>query len=194
MKSLGLLRQAVREELGEANVLATDQEIERWLNDGQDRLTQLRPVITTLSWAQAATTVTLPTDYVRPDRLVKSTGFLPSYNFYGKQLVFNGDGGAADAGTATLFYWARWPEVTSSADSILDPIGDQACVSYACYRFFKKLASSRSDYRQYATVTGANGVDISELDALSERHYTDFTDARDELHEELPELFYAEDG
>lgn len=172
---------AFRSEVGDAAALVRDPEIFRWFNAGQRALGTYREKNAGLTWALGATEVDLPTDFVRPELLDGDD--VPSYRIWGdpKKIIFRE--ATYSAGTGTLYYYAAWPRVTGSQPSLLPDVGDDACLSYALYRFFKRVASSRSDYRKFATTVAANGVDISELDALSERHYNDFLASRDELQD-----------
>lgn len=185
MMTLSEFRDAFASEVGpEVAALARAQEIDRWFNAAQRALGVYREMTSDLAWLALASTVALPTDFVRPEQLLPDpdTGCVPSHRVWGdpKAILFV-DPANVTAGSAKLFYWAAWPKITSGQPSLLPDVGDDACLSYALYRFYKRLASSRADYRKYSTVAAANGVDIEELDALSERHYNDFLAIREEL-------------
>lgn len=156
-------------------------EILRWVNRAQTRLGIYLPRVTTIGWSGPGQVTTLPSDFHHPERLDFGAGSPVAHQWFGGSLVITDR--LAVAANATLYYWATFPKVTGASDSQLPDEGDDACVSYCLYRFFKRLASSRADYRRYATITAQNGVDISELDALSERHFNDFDDARNDLQE-----------
>lgn len=188
MQTLEEFRADFRSEVGDAAQLAENPEIDRWFNAAQRKLGVYRPQTDTITWAAGATTVALPADFHHVEEFVPDDGTyaLPAHRVWAGQLAFNR--AATSAGSGTLRYWATWPKVTGSQRSLLTQEADDVCLSYALYRFFKRLASSRSDYRRYSTITGSNGVDISELDALSERHYNDFTIGAQDLIDSSPEI------
>ena len=183
-------RDAVREDLGEeVGKLVNNPEIDRWVNQAKDLLGVHAALSTDLSWDAGATTVDLPDDFLRVASFICSTE-VPAHRVWGRTLVILSASGAPRAGSATLLYHGYFPAITGSAVSQLTDVANYACVSYALYRFFKRLASSRSDYRKYATLTGSNGVDLDELDGLSERHYADFEAVKGELEVPEPVAFY----
>ncbi len=176
--------------------LVTPDRVMRWVNEGQSRLRFYRQQTASLSWLAGDVSIAAPTDFHHAEKFLPDTGSvgLPDHHAWGGALRFDSLG-AAWGGSGTLYYWGKWPDITTSQPSLLPAIGDQACLSFALYRFFKRLASSRSDYRLYASLRQANGVTVQDLDAISERHLDDFNDARDDLGDEatLPEQFFGED-
>lgn len=178
----------------EVFTLFRSKDVERWLNRAQARLGVYRPMSASLSWNVGDTEILLPSDFREVESVTALTGScLPDYREWGGKLVVLAVDGAVSSGQARLLYKAYWPQITSAADSVLPDVGDDAVLSFALYRAYKKLASSRSDYRKYATMTGANGVDIGELDDLSERHLADFETGRDELTAHSSTFFYSQE-
>lgn len=189
--SLQDFRDSVRAELGpDVSQLLQDEEIDRWVNDGQTRLDHQRQQTAALAWTGGATEIVLPADFHRREDVLILTGSLPRYDIWGGKFTLRC--AAAEAGTATLRYWGTFPRITGSSDSLQSATGDNAILSYCLYRFYKRLASSRADFRKYAVLSNANGVDIAELDALSERHYNDFLDAREQLTVDEPASFFED--
>lgn len=193
MQTLDEFVRDFRAEVGDIGDIIRDNVIGGWVNEGQERLRLYREQTAALSWNAGATSVSVPTDFhhietVQPDPSI----CFPPYRVWGDKLVFIEK--PLSSGTATLLYWANWPKITASAPSLLPDLGDQAALSFALYRFFKRLSSSRADYRMYASIAQANGVGVDELSDLSERHLQDFEDARTSLSELLDEAasFYAE--
>src|SRR4051812_38482799 len=181
--ALDEFRRAFKDEVGEVQQLARDSAIDRWVNEGQGRLRVYRQRDTPLSWAAGATSVTLPTDFHHEERVAPDYGVtLSPYDVWNGVLRFRHPLDVR-AGTGVLFYWGNWPYITGSADSQLPELGDQACLSFALFRFFKRLASSRADYRRYAAIAQGNGVGVDDLATLAEQHYNDFTEARDALED-----------
>ncbi len=168
-------------------------EIQGWLNIGVGRLPALYRLSTSFSWLANDGSIVLPSDFVKLDRLTVSTGRLPAHTIWGGSLVFYDP--ATAAGSGTLFYCGYFPGVSASVASSLPPAGEDAIVSYALFRFYRKLASSRADFRRYTAITGQAGLEVADLDAVSERYRQDFLDARADLEEiELsePTGFYGE--
>jgi len=182
----------IGDDLGE---LARRAEVLSWFNDGVGRLPARFPKTAVITWAANDTSVNLPADLVSLEsiRVADSSYRLPAHQRWGLTLQFLD--AASSAGSATIFYFANYPRVTGSNPSVLSPVGEDACLSYARYRFYRKLAGSRADFRRYATVTGQSGVEVSDLEAIAERHRQDFVDARAEMEEgELlePATFYGD--
>lgn len=177
----------VRAELGDdIGELITDEHISVWINDGKNRLGAMKPLSDTITWVEGDTTVALPTDYVNLShiRIDSDTSYLPPYEIWNSTLHFLEDDGASVGGSATVYYLGYFADITSSVASALPPAGDQACVSWACHRFFRRLANSRSEYRRYSTLLGQNGVTVDDLRELSAEYLQDFNDARAAL--EIP--------
>jgi hypothetical protein len=183
VKSLSELIGDVEAEVGEpASNLLDERQIARWLNAGQTRLRLRRPRVATIIWEAGDRAVDLPADFASLESIQTDVGStLGPHRVFGSTLEVLNAQGAYCTGSARLRYFAAWPGITGASDSLLPPAGDEALVSYCLYRFFKKLASSRAEYRRYSTVAGQNGVDINELDALSERHLQDFNEIQDDL-------------
>ncbi|MBA2726483.1 MAG: hypothetical protein H0U53_10875 [Actinobacteria bacterium] len=169
-------------EVGILSSLATGATKTLWFNEAQGRLEWYKPKTSTLAWANAASSVALPSDFILLDRVVADVGTrLPAFSVHGKNLVTNGDYNAVGAGGAKLLYYADWPDVTSGLASELPRAGDSACILYALARFFRLLTSNRAYYKRYATLVGANAVPISDLDAISNAYYNEFVDAKNDL-------------
>lgn len=164
---------------------------DRWINDGRSRLGYYVGATATLTWAVDDWTVDLPTDYCAFDDIEPDDGVtVPPFRVWRSQIRF--DAKATSAGTATLFYTTLPDEITASADSTLPDVLDQALVSYALFRFFKWLATSRSDYRRYSTVAQGNAADVPQLLAAASGHRQDFIEAIDVYGLEAPVSFYGE--
>lgn len=175
----------------ELESLVDPHEVLRWVNRGQGRLGIYRPKVVPITWPSAATEIVLPADFHHAEK-IRFACPAPQHEWFGASLQLTGD--SVVAGDGKLFYWAYYPKITGNQDSLLPDEGDDALISFSLYRFYKRLASSRADYRRYATITAQNGVDISELDALSERHFSDFDDARNDLQDAVhaPSAFFGE--
>lgn len=194
MWELSEFQDAFRAEVGDDLMeLVRPSDVARWVNEGQAKLRFYRQQATDVTWADAAETLTVPADFHRVEKLVADEGYcVPRYHEWGG--VRFDDPVNVTAGSGKLWYWANWPVITGSQASLLPEIGDQACLSYALYRLFKRLASSRADFRLYASLRQANGVTIDDLDALSERHLGDFEESRDVLVDEevlKPEFYFG---
>lgn len=184
-----------RDEIGDdLGQLVRDSAILRWINEGQGKLQVYRQRTSALAWASAAVTVAMPSDFhheeeIKPDL---SSAVYP-HRIWGRVLYFD-DPSVVSSGAGTLFYWATWPSVSGVQVSLLPDLGDQACLSFALYRFFKRLASSRADYRLYAATSQGNGVDVNDLSDLAEQHLEDFKETRDALSdtESSPSTFYGD--
>jgi hypothetical protein len=158
-----------------------------WFNEGQARLAVYRPMVDDFTWAAADRSVTLPTDFVQMRKIITDEGetFQPWYVF-GQTLVMDDPAGASAAGSARLYYWAEWPELTASVDSSLSLALDYACLSYAQFKFYKLLSSSRAFYKRYAAQVGSNAVSMSDLQQEADRHYQDYLDQRQDYRPEAP--------
>jgi hypothetical protein len=176
-------RDAFRSEVGdEVYALIRPEEVDRWVNRGQARLGYKLQKTAEVSWQQGDLQIAAPVDFHHFEKWNPVAPYcVPGGEFWGGNYVFSCV--AYEGGEAVLFYWGDPPAITSDADSVLPQLGDDGCLSYALYRFFKRLASSRSDFRRYATISNSNGVDIAELDSLSEKHLADFNDARELIQE-----------
>lgn len=182
-------RQAFRDEVGDAAQLIRDAQIDRWVNQAQARLGTYAQKTAAVTWTAGATSITVPADFRDVVEFVGDDA-IPTHRVWGGGIDFTRP--AEWAGSAKLYYLGHWPRITTDTPSELPEEGNQACLSFALYRFFKRLASSRADYRRYSTITQANGVDIEELDDLSERHYNDFLDSRESMSVESPLPFFED--
>lgn len=170
-----------------------DADITRWLNHGQRRLRWLIERSDTVSWAAEDQTASFPADCFKPGKFIVATGtVMPAYRLWNDGFFFLHPDGAPSAGSITLLYHARPAAITSAQDSELTEEGDQAIVAYALYRFLKRMATTRSDYEQYATLTGGNGVDMEALLAQADRHYDEFLAAEQSLPVSEPSTFYGD--
>lgn len=177
----------VRAELGDdAGQLITDEHIQLWVNDGKNRLGAIKPLSGSITWAAEDASVALATGYVSLShiRISSDTLYLPPYEIWNTTLYFIEDDGASVEGSATVYYLGYYADIDADNSSTLPPAGDQACVSWVCHRFFRRLANSRSEYRRYATLMGQNGVSVDDLRELSAEYLQDFNDARAAL--EIP--------
>lgn len=173
--------------------LTKPSDISRWVNEGQAKLRYYREQAAAVTWAALDETIAVPSDFHHIEKLVPDDGvYVAPFHAWGSTIRFDRPD-VVEAGSGKLWYWGKWPTITGSQASLLPEIGDQAVLSYALYRFFKRLASSRADFRLYASLRQANGVTIEDLDALSERHLGDFEEGRDVLvDDELlkPEFYF----
>lgn len=195
MKTLEQFRQSVEDELGDVYELIRDGEVDRWVNRGRAQLgmrNQRRVIIT---WADGALSVVFPDGCVNPIRLVSTTGSVPPHTFTdladGCTMEFL-DPSNVIAGQADLYYEEELPEVTSESPSGAPALADEAAISYALSRFFRRVAATRADFRRYVTITGQNGVDVQDLEALSDAHFRDFLDARERLAGTVSATFYSD--
>lgn len=151
-------------------------EVTRWLNQGQRRLGWKKDAEATLTWAAGDTEVDLPADCYKPQSLIaNSDTTVPPYKFRQTSIRFLVDeDGADDAGTAKLDYLANYSAITDTAASELSSDGDDACLAYALYRFFRKLATSRSNYQRYAVTQGINAISVDDLVNVMNQHLDEF--------------------
>jgi hypothetical protein len=172
VRRLGELRDSFYAELGEElRMMAEKKDIDRWLNDAAAYMDEHDGKTATITWAADDYLVDLPTDFVSLDS-IETDDPLPGYRVWHRKLRF--DDSASSAGTATIFYLAEPTRVTGSTASTLPDILDQARVFYALARFFRRLTTSRSDYRRYSTIAQGNAAEIADLLALAERYQADF--------------------
>lgn len=174
--------------------LAREPEVLAWINEGIERLPARYPKAAAITWTAAASSVALPSDLVRFVRLdVNSGSYRQQYSVWGSALRFFDP--LTASGSGTVFYFARFPRVTATEPSVVPALGEQAAIFYAQYRFFRKLAGSRADFRRYSTITGQSGLDVSDLDAVAERYHQDFLEARSEFEDTdlaEPATFYGD--
>lgn len=198
MDTLANLRDYVKDELGSdivtllgANV---DADILRYLNEGQRRLGWYAERYTTLTWDAGDASVALPSGFCEVDTLEPDSGVRVSrYRIWNGTLYFLDPNGAAQSGTARLFYLGHVADLAADADITEIPeVGDGAIVSFSCYRAYKRIASSRADYTRYSTVMQANGVEIQDLASLSDQYYADFLEGKEALPLRNSSTFYGE--
>jgi len=186
------IKTAFDEQAGDASSLAETGEVTRWFNDGQARLGWYTRGVENVTWAVGDLVVPIVTPNAGIDHTLYPDGNVESRWIEGVQNIQIIDhGGASSAGSARLILRVYWPDVTETAASLLPRIGDSACISYALYRFYRKLVSNRSFYQRYATLVGTNRVDIAELSDTADDHYRDFNDLRLELPTEPAALYFG---
>jgi hypothetical protein len=162
----------------ELQQMASPENFQRWINDGRARMGYYVGGTASLTWIIGDWTVNLPTDFCDADSIEPADGVrLPPFRVWERQLRFNEK--ATTAGSATLFYLKLPAEITGVADSTLPDVLDQGLVSYALFRFFKWLATSRADYRRYSTIAQGNAADVPQLLAAGAGHRQDFAEAVD---------------
>lgn len=184
--------EAIEDELGDAATLVRDENLVRWVNRGRARLGIYESKTAALSWADGATEVAFPDDYAVFERLLPDAGYcVDAHVLLARSLRFT-DPTLVTAGQATLYYGAAYPDISGSASSTMPPLADEAAVSYALSRFFRRIASTRSDFRRYSTVTGQSGVDVSDLTALADEHLREYEDLRAELLGAAPATFFSD--
>lgn len=185
--------EAIEDELGDAYELIRDEQLIRWINRGRARLGVFQRKSATLTWADAASSVDLPTDFAQLDRILPVAGSrtIPPHTVLSSTIAFL-DPSVVMAGSATLIYGARYADVTGSTVSAMPALADEAAISFALSRFFQRLAANRADFRRYVAITGQNGVDVQELVDLAAQHEREFEDARIELLAPAPASFYGD--
>lgn len=192
MLSQAEFRTAVTEEVGDLSALVDNAEVDRWVNEGRTRIGAYKRSTATVTWAAGDPDVDLPADCVAFVRLHGDDVYLLGrYTVWGTKLVLHDPDGASGSGTATAFYRAYYPQITGAADSELSEEADRGLISYALFRFFKKLSSSRSEYRRYSTLVGQNAVQIEDLQVEADRHYNDFVESSEALPLDPPTIFYG---
>jgi hypothetical protein len=174
-----------------AEMVEPDQ-IDLWLNQARAHTRYEHPTTAVLAWSKGNLLVDLPDDFCSLDEIVPSGGAsLPTFRVWNGKLRITDPNGAPSDGTATIFYGAIPPKVTGSAKSVMPEVIDQACVSWALSRFFRRLASSRSDYRRYSTIAQGNAADIGQLLTESDRHHGDFLERVDAWRIAEPVSFFG---
>lgn len=152
------------------------------LNAGLSRLPARYQKTASITWLANAATVDLPADFIKLDAFLDTVGTgLPAHRIWNLKIVFLDPAGAAGGGT--VHYFAHYPTMDGSHASLAPVQGDEAIVSYALYRFFRKISGSRADFRKYVSITGQSGLEVSDLDAVAERYRQDFVETRAELEE-----------
>lgn len=193
-RSSAEFRDDVRSQLGlDLGALALDEDIDLWINRGKSRLGARLPKSQALTWLALDASVALPSDFgllsmIHP---TGNTTYVPAHRIWADTMVFY-EPECVDGGTATLYYFAEYPDITGEADSVMSAREDDACVSFALYRFFTRLASSRSDYRRYVTLTGANGVQPRDLLEIAAEHLVAFNESAGSIDLEAPVTYYGD--
>jgi hypothetical protein len=166
-------------------------QFDRWVNDGISRLGFYTGASADLAWVSGDWSVEFPADYCDFDSLEPLSGSaVPAHRIWRRTLRF--ERRATSPGSATLFY-TRLPDlITSTAASTLPDVLDQALVSYALYRFFKWLATSRADFRRYSTIAQGNAADVPQLLAAAAGHRQDFAEAVDVHILQSPVAFFGD--
>jgi len=166
-------------------------DVQRWINDGRSRLGYYVGGTAALAWSTNDWTVNLPTDFCDLDDIEPASGIsLPPWRVWQRQIRF--DTQPTSNGTATLFYLKLPPEITGAADSTYPDVLDQSLTSYALFRFFKWLATSRSDYRRYSTIAQGNAADVPQLLAAAAGHRQDFAEGVDTHNLRAPVSFFGD--
>jgi hypothetical protein len=194
--TLANLRDYVRDELGSelgAASFISDTDVDRYLNDGLKRLGYFLEKAAVLTWDTADLSVALPSDFISEDRLEAVPPYTLPYErrIWGNVMYFQANG-AVTAGSANLYYFGYHPALSVSQDSVLPETGDTAIVAFACYRAYKRIASSRANYQRYSTLVAGNGVDVAELASISDQYYAEFLEARDGLPSRQATTFYGD--
>jgi hypothetical protein len=186
------IKAAWDDEAGDAKTLATEAEVIRWFNEGQARLGWYPRGTADVTWALGDLVVPITTQHQGVDHILYPDSMSEQRWIEGVQCLQIIDyEGATSVGNARLILRVYWPDVDDTHPSQLPRLGDSACISYAMYRFYRKLVSNRSFYQRYATLVGTNRVDIAELSDTADDHYRDFNDLRLELPVEPAALFFG---
>lgn len=179
--TLGYLRDAVLDDLGDVAGLIGGDFIDRAINEGQRRLEPdiLLDKTAAVSLVADAATYALPADLVEitrflPDPTATSQPDFPGYQRHGATIYFHCPLTVAWAGT--LLYRAHFPAITDDAPCQLPAGAADALISFGLYKSFRRLASNRAEYRKFATIVG-NGTTMADLENTAEAHLQDFADA-----------------
>jgi hypothetical protein len=183
---------AMKDELGDAETLVRDEQFIRWVNRGRARLGLYQAKAVEIDWADGAASVALPADFARFDRIVPDPGTpLPSFVVLASSVSFL-DPTCVTAGGAMLYYGARYPDVAGDTPSTMSGEADEAVLSFALGRFFRRVAATRADFTRYVTVTGQSGIEVTDLLDLATAHDRDFEQAKAELLLAAPATFYSD--
>lgn len=187
-----ILQENFDAEAGDMATIATDAQVRLWFNEGQARLLRFKASHEDITWTEGDRSIALPAGFVQTDKIVWDDSVRPQvFRVFGNELVIDCPTGASADGSARLYYWSEWPQITDADDSELSAMGDTACLYYALHRFYRLLASNRSYYKRYATLVGANAVTMGELQAEADRYYQDFIDTRADLEPLPAAAFYG---
>lgn len=174
------------------DALAPQGDVETWLLHARLRLGVYQPQTETVSWEANDDSIPLPAGFVSFDKLIVYTGDLPAHDEVSGELVFRCPSTAS--GTGRIYYSRLFP-LADDTDAPGSAAQDRAClafVSYALSRFFRRLASSRVDYKRYSTVTGQAGLEAADLQSLADDHRNDFEAFRSELSLSPGASFYGD--
>lgn len=187
-------RDAVMEDLGEdVGQLLDPLKLDRWVNRGKDRLGAQLAQTATLNWNTGDTVVDLPSNFKKFSKLVPGENtYLQAYSLHGFKLHFDSHLGAVADGTAILFYYSNYPDVTDLSGFDGPEVEGQAIVCYVLYRFYSWLASSRLNFRRYAVITGNNGVDVRDLAEKANEYRLEFEESRFSVDLDPPESYYGD--
>jgi hypothetical protein len=163
----------------------------RWVNDGKSRIGYYVGGSAAITWAIGDLLISLPTDYCEFDSIEPASGTtMPEYRIWRDKIRLTS--AATSAGSATLYYQKLPPDITGAADSTLPDILDQGLISFALFKFFKWLATSRADYRRYSTIAQGNAADIPQLLAAAAGHRADFAEASDLRTLQAPVTYFGD--
>lgn len=99
-------------EAGDISSLATDALKVSWFNQAQPRLLYYKAKTAALEWDEGDLSVDLPADFVQQDKLdFGESVTIEPWRVFGLTLVTDDPTGASGDGTATLYYWAFWPNM-----------------------------------------------------------------------------------
>jgi len=164
--------------------LATSTQKIQWFNEGQARLGYYAPTVLDVEWERGDREIDLPDDFISLDKLVvDSDSSLEPWRVFGRRLILDDPSGATGDGSARLYYWSEFTQMTSATTQTeLTRAQDYACLYYALSQFYRALVSSRAYYKRYATLVGANAVSMRDLQAEADRYYQDYLDSREDAH------------
>ena len=193
--SLAYLTDAVRGDIGDLSGYFADSVIERFLMEGQRKLEpdHLLEKQATISWADNATSVALPSDYYEMITVVPdSTSYTwpLRYREHGTSLYFDGRD-TVYAFSGKLYYRAHYPAFTSTIPCVLPAEAADALISYANYKCYQRVGGNRAEYKRYATLS-QNNVTMGDLLAAGNGHLADFNDAKTMTGRPSPPIFYTD--
>jgi hypothetical protein len=177
----------VRGELGTAfddQTVYPDARIANYLNEGQAWMLPdvSQKLAATLTFADAAVSVALPSAYVRMIDLWSTDGSpIPPYQELDGILRFTGDPTGVQGGAFAISYEAAFPLIDGTHPCLLPDPGNEGLVAFATWRVLERVVSSRDDFRRYATQTGSNVVTPSDLKELADLYQQRYAAVRDVL-------------
>lgn len=178
--TLAEMRTLVQDQLG-AELTALYANIDdlcnAWLNEGLQRLDEHPQVLVDISWNAGDTEITTPAELAEIHEIsrvdVPEGQLCPTFALWAGQLRFRYP--ISFGGSATIYARGAIPQLEADADETGLPVkADYACVAFAQYRFFHRLATSRSDYRRYATLVSQAAVSTDDLLDLALQHRAEF--------------------